>query len=107
MTPARARDPRDRAGSGEIRGGLGGQMAEGPPPIARPAVERTLGKLVMDADFRESFFRDPPGTLRAADLDLTEHECRALMRIPPGALAAFRRYLDGRWTSGWTEGVTS
>jgi hypothetical protein len=31
-------------------------------------------------------------------IELTECERDALAHIRPGALAAFRRYLDGKWT---------
>jgi hypothetical protein len=73
--------------------------------MSRPAMERTLGKLVMDACFRDSFFRDPVAASRAAGIELTERD--ALARIPPGALAAFRRYLDGKWTGDRIEEITA
>ena len=66
----------------------------------RPAMERALGKLVLDDCFREDFFRDPVVASLTAQLELTEREREALARIRPGALAAFRRYLDSKWTWG-------
>ena len=63
-----------------------------------PAMERALGKLVLDASFREAFFSDPVAATRAASIELTERERDALARIRPGALAAFRRYLEAKWT---------
>lgn len=62
------------------------------------AMERALGKLVLDATFRDAFFSDPVVAARVANLELTEREREALARIRPGALAAFRRYLDAKWT---------
>jgi hypothetical protein len=71
--------------------------------MSRPAMERTLGKLVMDARFRDAFFHDPVEASRSADIELTKRERDALARIRPGALAAFRRYLDAKWTFGVDE----
>src|SRR5262249_15163066 len=64
------------------------------------AMERALGKLVLDATFRDAFFSDPVVAARVANLELTERDREALARIRPGALAAFRRYLDAKWTLG-------
>jgi hypothetical protein len=75
--------------------------------MSRAALERTLGKLVMDANFREAFFRDPVVASRALGIELTESECSPLARIPPGAFMAFRRYLDGKWASGWLKDIAS
>ena len=75
--------------------------------MTRAALERTLGKLVLDAGFRDAFFRDPLVVSRALGLELTEDERDALWRIPPGALVAFRRYLEGKWASGWSEDLAS
>jgi len=44
---------------------------------------------------------------RALGIELTESECSALARIPPGAFMAFRRYLDGKWASGLLEDIAS
>ncbi len=66
------------------------------------AMERALGKLVLDATFRDAFFSDPVVAARVANLELTEREREALARIRPGALAAFRRYLEAKW---WTPGL--
>ena len=75
--------------------------------MSRAALERTLGRLVLDAGFRDAFFRDPPAVSRALALELTEGERDALARIPPGALMAFRRYLDGKFASDWLEDIAS
>src|SRR5262249_4912546 len=64
---------------------------------AAPAMERALGKLVLDRHFRDAFFRDPVAATRAADIGLPERERDALACIRPGARAAFRRYLEAKW----------
>jgi hypothetical protein len=79
-------------------------MIAAPPIVAgseiRPAMERALGKLVMDDAVRDAFFVNPDAASRAAEIQLTECERNALARIRPGALAAFRRYLDGKLRLG-------
>lgn len=67
------------------------------------AMEQALGKLVMDGGFREAFFRDPASATEKIGIRLADHERRALTRIPPGALAAFERYLHSKrcdWPAG-------
>ncbi len=59
-------------------------------------MEQALGKLVIDGGFRDAFFRDPAVASEAAGIPLTDRERRALTRIRPGALAAFKRYLDSK-----------
>ena len=73
--------------------------------MSQRGVEQALGKLVMDAEFRDAFFRDPAVAIRATGIELTAEERSALGRIRPGALAAFQRYLDGKRVPGWTEDV--
>ena len=68
-------------------------------------MEQALGKLVMDVAFRDAFFRDPLAASLAAGIQLTDQECSALGRIPPGALAAFKRYLDGKRFSNWVDAI--
>jgi hypothetical protein len=68
------------------------------------AMERALGKLVMDRGFRDAFFRDPSAATEAAGIRLTDHEWSALTRIRPGALAAFERYLHSKRLD-WHEGA--
>ena len=75
--------------------------------MSRQAMEQALGKLVMDGDFRDAFFRDPTGASEAAGLPLTEHERSALTRIRPGALAAFQRYLDDKRLDEWHEEMSA
>jgi hypothetical protein len=71
--------------------------------MSQPAMERALGKLVMDVGFRDAFARDPIEANRAAGIDLTDRERGALAQIPRGALAAFRRYPDGIWIGRWAK----
>jgi len=67
-------------------------------------MEQALGKLVMDVQFRDAFFRDPLTASLAAGIQLTDRERSTLGRIRPGALAAFQRYLGGKQIGNWTEG---
>jgi hypothetical protein len=64
------------------------------PAVNRQAMEQTLGELVLDEQFRSVFFADPAVATRCAGIDLGEHEREQLTLIRPGALAAFKRYLD-------------
>ena len=70
----------------------------------QPAIERALGKLVIDGGFRDAFFRDPTEASEAAGIPLTDRERSALTRIRPGAFAAFQRYLDTKRLN-WHEGM--
>ena len=69
----------------------------------QPAMEQALGKLVIDGEFRDAFFRDPAVASEAAGIRLTDHERVELTRIRPGALAAFKRYLDAKRLGAWSE----
>ena len=64
------------------------------------AMEQALGKLVLDGDFRNAFFRDPLEASVAAGIALTDGERKALTQIRAGALAAFQRYLGARLAGG-------
>ena len=75
--------------------------------MTRPAMERALGKLVMDAAFRDAFFRDPVAACRTVGIELTDRERDALAQIPRGALTAFQRYLSGKWIGSWPEGISA
>jgi hypothetical protein len=67
--------------------------------MSQHAMERTLGKLVMDFGFRDAFFRDPAKASLQAGIELTGDELDILASIPPGALVAFKGYLDRKWAS--------
>ncbi len=55
----------------------------------QPAIERALGKLVVDGRFREAFVRNPAMATTAASIPLTDGELSASTRAQPNALAAF------------------
>jgi hypothetical protein len=76
------------------------ESASDEDPMSQHAMEQTLGKLVMDLEFRDAFFWDPATASRQAGIELTGGELDILARIPAGALAAFKRYLDRKWASG-------
>jgi hypothetical protein len=59
-------------------------------------VERTLGRLLMDQDFREEFFLDPTQTSLTLRIQLATHEVEALLRIPRSMLASLGARLDDR-----------
>jgi len=69
----------------------------------QPAMEQALGKLVIDGESRDAFFRDPAVASEAAGIPLTDHERAELTRIRPGALAAFKQYLDARRVGAWPD----
>jgi hypothetical protein len=64
--------------------------------MSQRAVERTLGKLVTDQEFREEFLRNPVGACLRIGVDLTRQETDALARIPRAALADLCAQLDDR-----------
>ena len=62
-------------------------------------VERVIGRLVTDEEFRSEFARDPIVVLRkcaASGVELTEIEVRALAGLDPREVAQFARALDPR-----------
>jgi putative modified peptide len=59
-------------------------------------VERTLGRLLTDADFRRDFFRNPARACLEVGVQLAAHEVDALLRVPTRPLASLARQLDDR-----------
>ncbi len=59
-------------------------------------VERALGRLVTDPDFRHDFFEDPAGACLVLGLQLTSEELEALLRTSRPALAKLGDRLDDR-----------
>ncbi len=59
-------------------------------------VERTLGRLLTNEDFRDEFFLDPARACLTLGIQLTPHEVEALLRIPRPALASLGARLDDR-----------
>ncbi len=64
--------------------------------MSQNAVERTLGKLATDEEFRARFFENPSAATWEAGLLLSRRELEALSGLSPAAIARFSRNLDGR-----------
>jgi hypothetical protein len=64
--------------------------------VTQQAVERTLGKLLTDENFRERFFASPEMATWEAGMSLSAIELEALSRLSRKALARFSEYLDRR-----------
>ena len=64
--------------------------------MSQSAVERTLGKLATDEEFRARFFEDPGAATWEAGLRLSPIEVEALSRLSRTAIDRFSRSLDGR-----------
>jgi len=59
-------------------------------------VERTLGRLLTDAEFRQGFFQDPARACLLLGVQLAPHELEALLRVPRRRLASLSGKLDDR-----------
>jgi hypothetical protein len=59
-------------------------------------VERTLGRLLTDAEFRYAFFRNPGRACLLLGVPLAPHELEALLRVPRRRLTNFAGMLDDR-----------
>jgi hypothetical protein len=66
------------------------------PTMSQRAVERAIGKLITDEEFREAFYRKPDTALFASGLELTPAELAALFRIPRDVVRRFSTRLDDR-----------
>src|SRR5258705_10078927 len=64
-------------------------------PVSQNAVERTLGKLATDDEFRARFFENPAAATWEAGLPLSPVELEALSRLSQAAVARFSQSLDG------------
>lgn len=64
--------------------------------MSQKAVERAVGKLVTDVEFRRDFFKAPDAASLRAGLELSAEELDALRRIPPTALARLGDVMDAR-----------
>jgi len=64
--------------------------------VSQHAVERTLGKLATDEDFRARFFENPAAATWEAGLPLSPIELEALSGLSRVAIARFSRSLAGR-----------
>jgi hypothetical protein len=64
--------------------------------VTQQAVERALGKLLTDENFRERFFENPEGARWEAGLALSPIELEALARVPRHALVSLHDDLNKR-----------
>lgn len=64
--------------------------------MSQHAVERTIGKLVTDADFRRRFFCSPAEASWEAGLRLSPVELDALSALSSAAITRFSESLDPR-----------
>jgi hypothetical protein len=73
-----------------------GEVGRGTRAVSQHAVERTIGKLVTDDDFRGRFFENPAAATWEAGLRLSPVELQALSGLSRAAIARFSQSLDGR-----------
>lgn len=66
----------------------------GNPNMSQLAVERVLGRLVTDTDFRTEFFGEPANVCRDYGLELTPVELAALLNVDERALQMLAAHLD-------------
>jgi hypothetical protein len=64
--------------------------------MTQQAVERAIGKLVTDADFRERFYANPEKATWEAGLPLSGVELAALSALSRDAVVRFSEGLDVR-----------
>jgi hypothetical protein len=64
--------------------------------VSQHAVERAIGKLATDAEFRTRFFENPAAATWEAGLVLSPVELQALAALSPAAVARFSDDLDPR-----------
>jgi hypothetical protein len=62
--------------------------------MSQLAVERVLGRLVTDADFRAEFFVEPASVCRDHGLELTPGELASLLHVDERALHMLATHLD-------------
>ncbi len=64
--------------------------------MSQTDVERTLGRLLTDAAFRQGFFQDPDRACLLLGVRLAPHELEALLRVPRRRLGNLSEKLDDR-----------
>jgi hypothetical protein len=74
--------------------------------MSQRAVERVLGRLVTDADFRTEFFGEPMSVCRDYGLELTPVEFAALLQIDERALRTLAIHLDPKIVRAMTLRLT-
>lgn len=70
--------------------------------MSQLAVERVLGRLLTDPEFRTEFLVQPVGVCRDQGLDLTSVELAALSRVDERALRALAAHLDPKIVRAFT-----
>jgi hypothetical protein len=75
--------------------------------VSQEAVERTIGKLVTDAQFRARFFPNPAAATWEAGLLLSRVELEALSALSLSAVSRFGQGLDPRISRLCLDGPTS
>ena len=64
--------------------------------MSQRAIERTLGKLATDEEFRVRFFENPAAATWEACIPLSPVELEVLSGLSRAAIARFSESLDGR-----------
>jgi hypothetical protein len=64
--------------------------------VTQQAVQRALGKLLTDENFRERFFTNPESAAWEAGFTLSTIELEALSRLSHEAVARFSEDIDAR-----------
>jgi len=64
--------------------------------VSQHAVERTIGKLATDEEFRRRFFENPAAATWEAGLPLSVVELEALSALSRAAVTRFGQSLDAR-----------
>ena len=64
--------------------------------VNQDAIERAIGKLATDEEFRTRFFENPAAATWEAGLPLSPIELEALAGLSRGAIVRFSQSLDGR-----------
>ena len=64
--------------------------------MSQQAVERAIGRLCTDEDFRSRFFANPEAASHEAGLPLTTSEAQALAALSVEAVVSFAREIDPR-----------
>jgi hypothetical protein len=85
--------------------------------MSQLVVERLLGRLMTDGEFRRGFYANPSATCVRESLDVTSRELEALLTLGQSRLQAFAKELDtrivraplggARYWSGWAGSVAS
>ena len=64
--------------------------------MSQTDVERTLGRVLTDAAFRQGFFQDPARACLLLGVQLAPHELEARLRVPRRRLGNSSSKLDDR-----------